>query len=341
MNERVETQLANLTKDKRIQTRDILDFISKWGTLIGVIFLFLFFTLDMWGVFLTPENIIVILRSVSIGAVIAIGMTFAVSVNGMDLSIGANAGLAMNIVAMMFFWYEMNTFYAIIIAILVSMIFGFLNAFLIVKLKIPDMLATLATQFTISGISITIAGGGSVTEGINRLDGKPSLGKMEPIFRELGKAPWIIIIMLVVVLLAFVIFNYTKHGRYLYVVGQNIEAARLSGIQVNKYRTLAYVVSAFCAAVGGILLASRLGSAQMGAADGYLMPAVASTFISLSVAGAGKANPLGTLLGALLMGIMENGLIMESVPYYSMNIFKGIVLAIALAIAFFRDKSKS
>ena len=102
----------------------------------------------------------------------------------------------------------------------------------------------------------------------------------------------------------------------------------------------AYIVSAFCASIGGILLASRLGSAQMNAADGYLMPSVAATFISLSVAGAGKANPIGAMLGALLMGMMENGLIMESVPYYSMNIFKGLVLAVALALAFVGDRDK-
>lgn len=341
MDQGAEKHLPNYQERiKNLSTKKITQFISKWGTLIGTIVLFLFFTFDMWGYFLTRDNVVNILRSVSITTIIAIGMTFAVSVNGMDLSIGATAGFAMNIVSMMFFWYEMNTFYSIIIAILSTTVFGLLNAFLIVRLKIPDMLATLATQFMISGISITMAGGGSVTEGICRLDGQPALGKMEPVFRSFGRAPWIIVIMLVVVAISFIIFNYTKHGRYLYVVGQNMEAARLAGIPVNKYRTIAYVVSAICAAIGGILLASRLGSAQLNAADGYLMPAVAASFISLSVAGAGKANPLGTLLGALLMGIMENGLIMESVPYYSMNIFKGIVLALALALAFFRSTDR-
>ncbi|MFA5313933.1 MAG: ABC transporter permease [Methanomassiliicoccales archaeon] len=318
-----------------------LDFISKWGTLLVIVGMFLFFTFDMWGLFLTRDNMINILRSVSITTIISIGMTFAVSVNGMDLSIGAIAGFAMNIVAMMFLWYQMNTFFSIFIAIGLSTIFGLLNALLIVKFRIPDMLGTLATSFMIGGISITMAGGGSITEGIVRLDGQPALGKMTLLFRELGRAPWIIIIMLTVVTLAFIFFAFMKHGRYLYVVGQNIEAARLSGIPVNRYRTFAYIIASVCAAIGGVLLASRLGSAQLGAADGYLMPAVAATFIGLSVAGSGKANPLGTLAGAFLMGLMENGLIMESVPYYSMNIFKGIVLAIALTLAFFRKSSKS
>lgn len=327
-------------KAGKITGRMILNFLSKWGTLLAIAIMFLFFSSDMPGMFLTVDNVVNILRSVSITTIMAIGMTFAVSVDGMDLSIGALAGFAMNIVAMMFIWYEMGTVVAILIAIVLTTLLGFVNAFLVVKMKIPDMLATLSTQFMVTGISITLAGGGSITEGINRLDGKLAEGKMTPFFREIGRAPWIIIIMLIVVAISFVFFNFSKYGRYMYMVGENKEAARLSGISVKKYRTFAYVVSAFSASIGGILLASRLGSAQMNAADGYLMPSVAATFISLSVLGAGKANPIGTMLGALLMGMMENGLIMESVPYYSMNIFKGLVLAIALALAFVGDRDK-
>lgn len=328
------------TGKSKFNRRIILDFLSKWGTLLAIVIMFVFFTCDMWGMFLTVDNVINILRSVSITTIMAIGMTFAVSVDSMDLSIGALAGFSMNIVAMMFIWYELGTIQSILIAVILTTLLGFVNAFLTVKMKIPDMLATLATQFMITGVSVTLAGGGSITEGINRLDGQLAMGKMSAVFKQIGRAPWIIIIMLIVVALAFVFFTFSKHGRYLYMVGENKEAARLSGISVSKYRTFAYVVSAFCASIGGILLASRLGSAQMNAADGYLMPSVAATFISLSVAGAGKANPIGAMLGALLMGMMENGLIMESVPYYSMNIFKGLVLAVALALAFVGDRDK-
>ncbi len=327
-------------KMEKLSSRKALDFLSKWGTPLAIVVMFVFFACDMQGMFLTVDNMINIFRSVSITTIMAIGMTFAVAVDGMDLSLGAMAGFAMNVVAMMFIWYEMNMAAAILITVVLTTLMGLVNAFLIVKMKIPDMLATLATQFMITGVSITLAGGGSITEGINRLDGKLAMGKMSPVFKQLGRAPWIIIIMLVVVAAATVFFTLSKHGRYLYMVGENKEAARLSGISVKKYRTFAYVVSAFCASIGGILLASRLGSAQMNAADGYLMPSVAATFISLSVAGAGKANPIGTMLGAFLMGMMENGLIMESVPYYSMNIFKGLVLAVALALAFVGDNRK-
>lgn len=323
---------------KAARSTSAMAFLMKWGTLSAIVLMFAYFTFDMWGLFCTRDNLITILRSLSITAITAIGMTFAVSVDGMDLSLGANAGFSMNIVAIMFIWYEMNSFFAILIAVVLTTSIGLLNALLIVKLRIPDMLATLATQFMISGLTITISGGGSVTEGIMRLNGQMTHGRIMPLFKALGRAPWIIIIMAVIVVLAFIFFNFSKHGRYMYITGENIEAARLSGINADKYRTLAYVASAFCASIAGLLLCARLGSAQMNAGDGYLMPSVAATFIGLSFLGAGKANPLGTFAGAFLMTMMENGLIMKSVPYYSMNVFKGVVLAIALAMAFVGDK---
>ena len=208
---------------ENINGRRILDFLSKWGTPLAIVIMFLFFSVDMKGMFLTVDNIINILRSVSITTIMAIGMTFAVSVDGMDLSLGALAGFAMNIVAMMFIWYEMGTVQAILIAMVLTTALGLVNAFLVVKMKIPDMLATLATQFMITGISITLAGGGSITEGINRLDGKLAMGKMSPFFKQIGRAPWIIVIMLVVVAIAFIFFTFSKHGRYLYMVGENKE----------------------------------------------------------------------------------------------------------------------
>jgi len=144
------------------------------------------------------------------------------------------------------------------------------------------------------------------------------------------------IIMLVIVMLVHVFLSYTKHGRYLYIVGGNREAARLSGIPVNRYRTLAYFISTLLAGFGGIMLAARIGSAQINAGAGYLMPAVAAAFIGFSVAGVKKPNAIGTLVGAILVGVLENGLIMMSVPYYSLNIIKGLVLAIALAITYYK-----
>ena len=156
-------------------------------------------------------------------------------------------------------------------------------------------------------------------------------GTIPAVFSLLGQVPIIVIVMLAVTVVAQLLLSLTKHGRRMYAIGGNPEAARLSGIRTTRYRVLAYVISSLLAGLGGILLASRIGSSQVNAGGGYLMDAVAAAWIGLSLAGAGKPNALGTLLGAVILGVLQNGLVMLSVPYYAMDIIKGLVLAVALA----------
>ncbi len=332
-------QLSSNAQLKKVRIQTVLmNFVTKWGTILAIGGLLLFFSLSMPDIFMTSSNITTILRSISIVTVIAIGITISLTINGFDLSIGSMATFADTMVISMFVWHNMPTVPAILVTLGVALVVGAFNAFLIVKVKIPDMLVTLASLFIFEGVAMTYAGGGSISQGMPRLDGTPTFGVIPDIFKTIGTAPTIIIIMLVVVALAHIFLNYTKYGRYLYVVGGNMEAARLSGIPVDRYRTLAYLLSALLAAVGGIILASRIGSAQINAGAGYLMPSVAAAFIGLSVAGAGRPNAIGTFAGAVLVGVLENGLVMMSVPYYSLNIIKGAVLVLALALTYFRKK---
>lgn len=317
----------------------IIDFLSKWGTVLTILFLIVLFGILMPETFLTTSNMVTILRSISIVTVIAIGVTISLTVNGFDLSVGSTATFSTALVMTMFVWYGKTTFVSIGVALLVALLVALINSFLIVKLKVPDMLATLASMFIFQGVAMTYSGGGSVSENMARLDGTITTGKVPELFSKIGQAPWIIIIMLVIVVLVHIFLTYTKHGRYMYAVGGNQEAARLSGIPVDRYRTLAYFLSTLFASIGGILIAARVGSAQINAGAGYLMPAVAAAYIGFSFAGAGKANAIGTLAGALLVGILENGLVMLSVPYYSLDIVKGLVLAIALASTYFKNKN--
>ncbi|MBL8094502.1 MAG: ABC transporter permease [Anaerolineales bacterium] len=314
-----------------------LSFITKWGTVLTIFILVAFFSILMPS-FLSASNLVTILRSISIVTVIAIGVTMSLTVNGFDLSVGSVATLADSLVISMFVWYGLGSVFSIVIALAGCLVVALLNAFLIVKLRIPDLLATLSMMFIIEGVAMTYTGGGSISEGMPRLDGTPTFGKLEPVFRLIGQSPTIIIIMLVVVAVVHVFLNYTKHGRYLYVVGGNLEAARLSGIPVDRYRTLAYVLATLFAAFGGVMLGSRIGSAQINAGAGYLMPSVAAAYIGFSVGGARRANAIGTFVGAVLVGVLENGLVMMSVPYYAMNIVKGAVLALALAATYFRKR---
>ncbi|AOF16835.1 sugar ABC transporter permease [Yersinia enterocolitica] len=315
----------------------MFDFLYKWGMLLTVVALIALFGLASDN-FLDPNNIINILRSIAIVTVIAIGVSISLSIGGFDLSVGSTASLANAIVVSLFVWYGFGTTGAIILTLLICTLVGLFNAFLIVVLKIPDMLATLASLFVIQGVAMTYSYGGSITQNMLLPSGDMAEGVIPEIFSALGQVPVIVLIMLAVTIVVQLYLSLTKHGRRMYAIGGNPEAARLAGIRTARYRVLAYVLSSLLAALGGILLASRIGSSQVNAGGGYLMDAVAAAYIGFSLAGSGKPNAFGTLIGAIILGVLQNGLVMLSVPYYAMDIIKGLVLALALALTYIHQK---
>lgn len=315
----------------------LFDFLYKWGMLLTVVALIALFGLATDN-FLDPNNIINILRSIAIVTVIAIGVSISLSIGGFDLSVGSTASLANAIVVSLFVWYGFGTTGAIVLTLLICTLVGLFNAFLIVVLKIPDMLATLASLFVIQGVAMTYSRGGSITQNMLLPSGDMAEGVIPEMFSALGQVPVIVLIMLVVTIVVQLYLSLTKHGRRMYAIGGNPEAARLAGIRTVRYRVLAYVLSSLLAALGGILLASRIGSSQVNAGGGYLMDAVAAAYIGFSLAGSGKPNAFGTLIGAVILGVLQNGLVMLSVAYYAMDIIKGLVLAMALALTYIHQK---
>ncbi|CAI0717831.1 ABC transporter permease [Serratia ficaria] len=315
----------------------LFEFLYKWGMLLSVVALIALFGLASDN-FLDPNNIINILRSIAIVTVIAIGVSISLSVGGFDLSVGSTASLANALVISLFVWHGFGTAGAIVLTLLLCTLVGLFNALLIVVLKIPDMLATLASLFVIQGVAMTYSYGGSITQNMVLPSGDMAEGTIPEVFSALGQVPVIVLIMLAVTLVVQLFLSLTKHGRRMYAIGGNPEAARLSGIRTVRYRVSAYVISALLASLGGILLASRIGSSQVNAGGGYLMDAVAAAYIGFSLAGSGKPNALGTLVGAVILGVLQNGLVMLSVPYYAMDIIKGLVLALALAITYIQKR---
>lgn len=330
--------MLNSKAETKKASSSVFDFMYKYGTILTIFILIGVFSITSDS-FLTQSNIINILRSISIVTIISIGITISLSVGGFDLSVGSVASVAVAIVISMFVWYEQNMFVAIGVALIAAVGIGLVNAFLVVKIKIPDMLATLAMMFVFQGVALTYTRGAVISQNMIMANGEMATGKISELFAKVGQVPWIIIIMLVIVVLVHIFLTYTKHGRYMYIIGGNTEAARLSGIPVDKYRVLAYVLSALFAAIGGIILGSRVMTAEINAGAPYLMDAVAAAYIGYAVGGSGKANAIGTLVGAVLIGILQNGLIMLSVPYYAMDIVKGIVLAFALGLTYYRNKN--
>lgn len=331
-----KTPLQHNTRPKK--TFELFQFLYKYGTILTIFVLIAIFSAANPS-FISGDNLINILRSISIVTIIAIGITISLTVDGFDLSAGSVASLSNAVVISMFVWFSQNTLIAILSSIAAALIVGAINSFAIVKLKIPDMLMTLAMMFVIQGTALTYTKGATVSENMIMPDGSFSTGTISAIFAKIGQVPWIILIMAVAVIVVHIFLTYTKHGRYMYVIGGNKEAARLSGIPVNRYKTAAYLLSALFAAIGGIVLASRVMTSEISAGSPYLMDSVAAAFIGFSVLGAGKPNAFGTFIGAVLIGILQNGLVMMSVPYYAMDIVKGAVLAFALGITYYKQKN--
>jgi simple sugar transport system permease protein len=322
----------------------LLGFSFKYGAILVIIAVFIFFS-SVNEYFLTYDNIADILRSISIVTLVAIGVTFSLIVDGFDLSVGSTVSFTTVVVATLMVWFELPLWTVIIIPILIGASIGLFNSFLIVKVRIPDLLATLGTMYIVSGLHRTYTKGYSIYNEMPLADGTTAPGSFSESFLFIGQGrifgvPVPVIIMIVAVIVVHIFLNYTRWGRLLYITGGNKEAARLSGIKVNQVRMIAYVLSGVFAAIGGILFAARVGSGQIDSGAPLLMEAVAAVFVGFSVLGAGKPNVIGTFFGAVLIGVLLNGLTMMNLPYYSFEIIKGTVLILALSVTFIHLRRK-
>jgi simple sugar transport system permease protein len=329
------------TKKERAWNELLLRFVTRYGTLLVIAIVILIFSM-LSDEFFTYKNWTDILRSISITTLIAIGVTLSLIVNGFDLSVGSTVSLATILSTASMVWYRQETVLAICIPLVIGLVVGLVNAFLIVKIKLPDMLATLGMMYIVNGLHLTITKGYSIYNNMPLTDGTIATGKILPSFLFIGQGelfsvPFPVIIMFFCVIVVHLILNYTRFGRLLYVTGGNQEAARLSGVPVFRYKTYAYILSGLFASIAGIVLAARIGTGQVSAGASLLMDSVAAALIGYSVLGANKPNVLGTFFGAVLIGILLNGLTMLNVPYYAQDIIKGAILIGALA---FMYKSK-
>ncbi|MBN6186683.1 ABC transporter permease [Aneurinibacillus sp. BA2021] len=329
-----------------MKANSVLDFSYKYGAIFVIIAVIAFFSIVNPN-FLTYDNIADILRYISIVTLVAIGVTFSLIVDGFDLSVGSTVSLTTVVTASLMVWYQMPLPLVIIVPLVLGALIGLVNAFLIVKIRIPDLLATLSMLYVVAGLHKTYTQGFSIYNNMPLPNGTTAPGVLSEAFLWIGQGrvlgvPVPVIIMLVAVAAVHIFLNYTRGGRLMYITGGNQEAARLSGISIHKVRTIAYVLSGVFAALAGIIFTARVGSGQVDAGSPLLMEAVAAAFVGFSVLGAGRPNVIGTFLGAFLIGILLNGLTMLNLPYYAFDIVKGAVLIFALSMTYlhmYRRKS--
>ena len=326
--------------------KTLTHFSIRYGFLIIMVLLFIFFSITR-PVFLTPSNLLSILLGLTIYAILALGETFPLIVNGMDLSIGAIASLSVMVSSYCMVILELKGYYAIIICLLMGATIGLINGLLIVKLKIPDLLTTLGMMFLVQGLQLIPSAGRSIGNGMSLPNGETAKGVFDEGFKFLGQGrlfdiiPIPVAFMFIIAVIVFIVLSLTRYGRIFYAIGGNSEAARLVGVNIYKYRILAYIISGFVASFAGIVLAARVGRGDVSSGGTLLMDAIASALIGYAVLGAQKPNPFGTIVGAIFIGMLINGLTMLNVPYYTQDFIKGSVLVTALAFTFGLSKRKS
>ena len=325
-------------KEKAIQ------FLFKYGA-IALLALIIFYFSTVSDAFLTYGNFSDIMRSISIVTLLALGVTFTLVVDGFDLSVGSTMSLSTVVTASLMVWYDMPLWLVLLLPLLIGVLAGAVNSFLIVVLGIPDLLATLSMMYIVAGLHRTYTEGYSIYNNMPLTSGGTAPGQLSEAFLWIGQGqmlglPVPVWIMVVLVLASYLILNHTRWGRVLYMTGGNAEAATLSGVNVKKVKFTAYVVSGIFASMAGILFTARVGSGQIDAGAPLMMEAVAAVFVGYSVLGAGKPNALGTFFGAAVIGILLNGLTILNLPYYAFDIIKGGVLVAALAVTYVYAKKK-
>ncbi len=325
-------------KEKAIQ------FLFKYGA-IALLAIIIFYFSTVSEAFLTYGNFSDILRSISIVTLLALGVTFTLVVDGFDLSVGSTMSLSTVVTASLMVWYDMPLWLVLLLPLLIGVLAGVVNSFLIVVLGIPDLLATLSMMYIVAGLHRTYTEGYSIYNNMPLTSGGTAPGQLSDAFLWIGQGqmlglPVPVWIMVVLVLASYLVLNHTRWGRIFYMTGGNAEAATLSGVNVKKVKLAAYVVSGIFASMAGILFTARVGSGQIDAGAPLMMEAVAAVFVGYSVLGAGKPNALGTFFGAAVIGILLNGLTILNLPYYAFDIIKGGVLVAALAVTYVYAKKK-
>lgn len=295
---------------------------QKLGPLAGLFAIVLVVSI-MEPDFLTLNNLFNILRQVSINALIAFGMTFVILTGGIDLSVGSILALSSAFVAGLM-TDGTSALIAVLAGLIVGAVMGALNGMVISLGKVAPFIATLATMTIFRGLTLVYT------------DGKPITGLSQGGWFELfGRGYfWIFPVPVLTMLIAFTVLYFilkkTTFGRYTYAIGGNEEAAKLMGIQVNKVKIMIYSLSGLMAALAGIILTSRLNSAQPTAGTSYELDAIAAVVLGGTSLSGGRGWIVGTLIGALIIGTLNNGLNLLGVSSFFQLVVKGLVILFAV-----------
>ncbi len=310
--------------------------LRQSGTLLGFAAILIFLTTQLPDTFLTARNLINISQQLSMLAVVAATMTIVMVMNDFDLSVGSMASLA-GVVAAVLFAAEFPVWVGLLAALGVGLLGGAFNGFLVSVLGILPFVATLGTLTVFSGTAFLIS------------DGKTVFGRDIPAgfsgFARAGveigdvKIPFLTLTALAVIALCWFVLEQTNFGRRLYAIGGNREAAHLAGIRVKRLRLIAFALTGLGAAGAGLMYAARVASANPTQGSGLMLDAIAAVFLGMTMSRQGEPRVLYTLVGVLMLGVLDNGLTQLRVDSYVREILVGLIVISAVATAAFSKRN--
>lgn len=316
-NKMKKTNLASLTNN----TEFSLVFI-----ILGLFIITSIFTDN----FMTQYNITNLMKQCAIVGVLAVAQTFIIITGGIDISCGAIAGLSCMVLAILQRDTELGLSITLLAAILVGLVSGFVNGVIIYKFKIPPMIATLGTSTVVGGITKIISNALTVSGLDERI---LALGNST----MFGLFPVLALIWIVVAIAIFLLLRYTIFGRNIYILGSGENVAKLSGINVRKMYIATYTLAGLLYAVAGILLAARVQSALPTGGEGYEMNAIAAAVIGGASLSGGRGSMVGTVLGTILMILINNAGVQFGLNTHILEITSGIIILFAVAFDMYRN----
>ncbi len=306
-------------------------FFSKSGLRQILMFASLFLLFTFFSIaspnFLTYENVIAILLATCVNGLLALGVTFVIITGGIDLSIGTVMTISAVMSGVFITFWKLPVFIGVLGGILTGTLAGFINGFVISKMKLPPFIATLGMMMIAKGLALVISGCKPIyfmdTPIFNKIAMGSILGKIIPGIEEFPNA---ILWFLLFIVIANILLNRTALGRYTFAIGSNEDAARLSGLNVDKWKIIIYSLCGTFVGIAGVIMASRLNSAQPALGQGYELDAIAAVVIGGTSLRGGEGSIIGTVIGALIMSTLTNGLRILSVPQEWQIVVSGIIV---------------
>ena len=309
------------------QAKAVLGFFARYGTILGLLAMIAAFSALSPRAFPTVNNFTNVINQASLAMIVAAGLTLAVVVGELDLSIGFAASLHGILVTGLIVANKLPIPVAILVVLAAGALIGFVNGLIVTKIRVNSVIATLGVGTILTGLAFAYSAGAPIVSGVPEAFLQLSLG------RWLFGVPNNIVVMAGVVVGLWVLVEKTAVGQEIQAVGGNPAAARLAGIGVDRIKILGFVISGTAAALTGILLASRLGSGTASAGDSYLLTAFAAVFLGSATLRDGEFHVLGTLIGALIIAFAFNGLNIFGAPTFSQYILQGAILIVAVGLS--------